>query len=85
MEGQGVGRTLRLLRNRLPRLRAGQNWIAYFLFGVILLWAVSSWSAPPSFSFACQNPHGPHVIGPRGLPYQFAERVMSPVQLLKWP
>lgn len=25
MEGQGVGRTLRLLRNRLPRLRAGQS------------------------------------------------------------
>lgn len=25
MEGQGVGRTLRLLRNRLPQLRAGQS------------------------------------------------------------
>lgn len=51
MEGQGVGRTLRLLRNRLPRLGAGQNWIAYFLFGVILSWAVSSWSACSSFFF----------------------------------
>lgn len=32
MEGQVVGGMLRLFLNRLPRLRAGLDWIARFLF-----------------------------------------------------
>lgn len=44
MEGQVVGGMLRLFRNRLPRLRAGLDWIAHFLFSRVTLFdeAVSS-------------------------------------------
>ena len=37
MEGQVVGTMLRLFRNRLPRLRAGLDWITHFLFSRVTL------------------------------------------------
>lgn len=81
MEGQGVGGMLRLFRKRLPRLRAGLDWVAHFPFSTVTLFhgAVSSLKCFFFFFLLYLHRHlGPHVIGLQGFLSWFLEPVSPP-------